>query len=599
MRFPSFQLIVDKTLKVVIDYPVECIISAIGTVAAIQLSYQSTDKQWEQLLLKIVMTAALALPSFLAVTIRSRFRRLAVQRKYLEYALIAAIPVIFFCSIGDSIKTKDVLRFFMLNTLAHLMVSCAGFVNRGSTHAFWQFNKELFLRIVTAAIFSGVLFVGLTGALAALNELFGLHMNGEWYFRLFATIAGIFNTWFFLSSVPQDAGELERDTDYPKVLKVFTQFVLVPLVTIYLAILLAYEAKIIIQWRLPQGWVSHLILAYGVAGILSILLVSPIRSTEGNHWIKAFAKWFYVLLLPLVALMFVAIGKRIGVYGFTEERLIVLLLAIWLTAISIFYLLRPNGDIRIIPLSLAIVALLLSFGAFKISEASQRSRLKNLLVKNGLLINDKATPLKEGKKIAFADKKNISSILYYLLENHGNSSVEPWFKTDSLENKEYSAYSDATRLVKSLNIEYVDNYTREEDSTARYQWLNYNAKREALNVAGYDYIIGMEDYMPQGLDDHSPEGFTTYKTLRDSVKIVQGKDTIAAFDPHTILDTLIKKYGPSLSSEQRLPRIEMKQIIATSSWDIAVYYDRIAGSMDISQSNGNLNFSGFILLKKK
>ncbi|HTN46432.1 MAG TPA: DUF4153 domain-containing protein [Flavipsychrobacter sp.] len=599
MRFPSFRLIVDKTLKVATDYPIECITSVAGTVAAIQLSYQSTDKQWEQLLLRIVMTAALALPSFLAVTIRSRFRRLAAQQKYLEYGVIAMILVIFFFSMDDSIKTKDVLRFFMLNTLAHLMVSCAGFINRGSTHAFWQFNKELFLRIVTAAIFSGVLFAGLAGALTALNELFGLHMNGAWYFRLFATIAGIFNTWFFLSSVPQEAGELERDTDYPKVLKVFTQFVLVPLVTIYLIILLAYEAKIIIQWKLPQGWVSHLILAYGVAGILSILLVFPIRSTEGNHWIKAFAKWFYVLLLPLVALMFVAIGKRIGVYGFTEERLIVLLLAIWLAAISVFYLLRPNGDIRIIPLSLATVALLLSFSAFKISEASQRSRLKSLLIKNGMLVNHKATPLKEGKKISFADKKNISSVLYYLLENHGNSSVEPWFKTDNLEKKEYSAYTDAAKLVKSLNIEYVDNYTREEDSTARYQWLNYNAKREALSIAGYEYMIGMEDYMPINLEDHSPAGFTVYKTWRDSVKIALGKDTIAAFDPHTLLNVLIKKYGSSLSSDQQLPRTEMKQMIATDSWDITVYYNRISGSMDTFRSDGTLNFSGFILLKKK
>src|SRR5690606_27206240 len=102
----------------------------------------------------------------------------------------------------------------------------------------------MFLRIITAVIFSGVLFAGLAGAIAALHALFGLDFRDEWYGRLFLWIAGIFNTIFFFAGIPEDAEALEREHDYPKVLKVFTQFVLVPLVTIYLLILLAYEAKI-------------------------------------------------------------------------------------------------------------------------------------------------------------------------------------------------------------------------------------------------------------------------------------------------------------------------------------------------------------------
>src|SRR5690606_13261371 len=151
---PSFNLIVDKTFKVAKDYPLECITSIVGTAAAIQMTYYSADKQYEQMLLKIIMVAALALPSFLAITIRSTFRKLSPQRKYMEYGIIGIGLTLFLLSTSETLSTKDEIRFCMLSVLAHLMVSCAGFVGRGSTHAFWQFNKDLFLSIVTAGIFS-------------------------------------------------------------------------------------------------------------------------------------------------------------------------------------------------------------------------------------------------------------------------------------------------------------------------------------------------------------------------------------------------------------------------------------------------------------
>ena len=177
MRFPSFQNIIDKTIKVINDYPLECITSIVGMAAGIELSYETKS---EDAVIKILLIAALALPSYLAVTIRSRFRKFSVQRRWIEYGIVTAILILFFWSIDNPIRTKDVIRFFLLNVVAHLMVSCAGFVNRGSTHAFWQFNKELFLRIITAVIFSGVFFAGLSGALAGVEVLFHLKIPERW-----------------------------------------------------------------------------------------------------------------------------------------------------------------------------------------------------------------------------------------------------------------------------------------------------------------------------------------------------------------------------------------------------------------------------------
>src|SRR3546814_3285549 len=46
------------------------------------------------------------------------------------------------------------------------------------------------------------------------------------------------------------------------------------------------------------GWVSNLIIAFAVAGVLSLLLVFPVRHSTGNKWILWYGKVFHWILLP-------------------------------------------------------------------------------------------------------------------------------------------------------------------------------------------------------------------------------------------------------------------------------------------------------------
>ena len=113
--------------------------------------------------------------------------------------------------------------------------------------------------------------------------------------------------------------------NYPKGLKNFTQYVLLPLISLYLVILICYEAKILVTLSLPVGWVSYLVLVFAIFGILSFLLVHPIATQTANLWMRTFNRWFYFLLIPLLGLLFWAILYRINLYGFTHERYYVLL----------------------------------------------------------------------------------------------------------------------------------------------------------------------------------------------------------------------------------------------------------------------------------
>ena len=124
-------------------------------------------------------------------------------------------------------------------------------------------------------MYSGFLYVGLILALSALKLLFDIEIHEELYLEFYIVIIGLFNTWFFVSGIPSNLEELENVNEYPKGLKIFAQYVLLPLLVLYLIILYAYGAKILIFWDWPKGIVSYLISCVSVLGILTVLLFYP------------------------------------------------------------------------------------------------------------------------------------------------------------------------------------------------------------------------------------------------------------------------------------------------------------------------------------
>jgi hypothetical protein len=326
------------------------------------------------------------------------------------------------------------------------------FIKSNRVDEFWNFNKNLFVRILTSGLYSGVLTLGLNFALVAIDNLFDVKIDGKIYGEIFVLIAGLFNTIFFLSGVPK-GNEIHELLTYPKGLKNFTQFVLIPLVVIYLIILLSYESKILILFSLPEGWVSILILVFSVAGILSMLLVYPLRHLSDHKWINQFSKWFFILILPLIGLLFWAIGYRISAYGVTIERYYVFILACWLTFITLYSILKPNYHIKLIPISLSIVGLISLYGpqsASGVAQISQTSRLKELL------------QIHQTKGLTFEQRKEISSTALYLFNNFNHNNLQPYFPK-AFKNDTTDLKLTINDVLISENIEFVNRYSTNED----------------------------------------------------------------------------------------------------------------------------------------
>lgn len=600
MKFPSLQQLGQSALKTVRRFPVPVFIAWVGTTVALVLIelnsyyYETRSKEIITLLERILRTCSLGLPASLAVNLYAQMQRFRFRQHVLAQGLVIALLLVYFLSSTDTFNFTEMLRFALLFVAVHLLVACLPYFSAGSSeqNGFWQYNKSLFLRILTAILYTGVLYTGLVIALVAIDQLFNVTIKSERYFQLFALLTGLFNTIFFLSGVPDDWESLQNDNSYPKGLKVFTQFVLLPLVTVYLLILYGYAIKIMFAGELPEGWVSYLVISFSVAGIFSLLLIEPIRNTQA--WIGTFGRWFYLALLPMIGLLFLAIRVRVATYGITENRYIVLIIAGWLTVTALYFLVSKKRQIRLIPISLCILALLSCAGpwsAFAVAERSQLGLLRELVSRNSA----------QSPQVSFEVNQRISSIARFFAAREKEKLLATFLPApvDSVLADTNTLYETekATRIVKAMGYRYVNEW---EDSTNSEQYVYYYAETpDVLPVGGYDYLLTYPN--PQ----YNSVNRKQYATAGDSLLIItdknhqtllllQQKDTLLRVDVQTFAEQLHKRHQGETQRAFPVSEMTLTSQSRRASGQLTI------GSLSLQERNDSLlirSFDARLLLK--
>lgn len=523
MKIPSLTKLFEEAKETFLRFPFVILSSVIGTFIMIYIIEKDATGKEHYHLQNAVICCGLGISFLLSLTLRNEVFKLPMAKNFIIQGVGIVFLATYYVWLPKEMTEVEVTRSLLFALGFHLLVSFTAFMNsdtdrQQNINAFWRFNKLFFIRILTAVLFSGVLYVGLGVAIVSFDKLFNVNIEGKIYAQLFFFILGVFNTWFFLAGIPKNIQEFYQEEPYPKAIKIFTQFVLLPLVTLYLVILYLYMGKIIIQWRLPEGWVSYLILCFSITGIFSLLLIYPIRDYAENRWIKIFSKSFYIALLPLIVLLFIAILTRLFEYGITEKRYFVFVLACWLTFVSLYFLISKTKNIKVIPISLFILSFGVSFGpwgAFAVSERSQMGRLEKLLTNNKILVDGKIIPAKD--KTSEKDQGNISSIIYYLAERNSTPVLQKWFgnSLDTILSKE--KYSQPSSIMKLMGLEYQYNY-REFTNSERKEYFNYHFdESKVTNVTGYDYYSSLQIYRRD--DDKKQWNDSTFITNLDSNKL--------------------------------------------------------------------------------
>ncbi len=494
MRLPSIEQLVRVGRGSAGRFPLILLSAAIAAAAGVLLP----DSSIEDTLAGVLYVATLGIPLALAVDLAAERRGTSGRTLWIARLVVVVILVAVYVGRLSWSEPVDLLRYVQLSVAAHLLVAVVPYLSVREWNGFWQYNRSLLLRFLMAAVFSVVLYIGLSIALLAVDNLLGVDVQGETYFRLWSVIAFLFNTWFFISGIPDDLEALDHRTDYPPALKVLGQYILSPLVTVYLLIITAYLGRILITRVWPSGWIGYLVSSVAVAGILSLLLLYPIEEREENRWVRTYARWFYLGLIPANAMLLLAIWKRIQQYAITEPRYFLVILSLWLAGISVFYAFTRSRNIKVIPATLAMLALVTFAGpwsAYAVSRRSQTVRLETLLERNGMLVEGSVrTPSGE---VSFDDRREIGAVLRYLAENHGTASIESWFPEGRLAEVDTIAggtepterrHADerAALIAAELGLDYVGSWTPGEG-----EGFNFSVEWDGppLRISGYDYVV--------------------------------------------------------------------------------------------------------------
>jgi hypothetical protein len=587
----------------------------LGTLAATVLIEISELKvEAENFCLRLIMVANLGLVLSLSLSLFFENNACSLLKKILLRCSILLLLVGLFFLIDPLKRETDFFRFILLALAAHLSVSFAAYFGKGHINAFWQFNRVIFLRFLIGGIYSAALFLGLAAAVGSMNFLFNFNFDWDTFAILWVWIVGIFQTVFFLSGVPVNLNGLEKDTTYPHGLKIFTQFVLIPLATVYAIILLAYEAKILLEWELPKGLVSNLILGYAVFGLLSLLLIYPVRNQDENKWLKTFSRSFYYVLIPLILLLLWAVLARVIDYGITEERYFLIILAAWLTFINAYFLLSKSQNIMIIPFSLCLLTIVSVYGpqgAFSTSRRSQINELKELFGNHGSLDGDKiiSLKLKPGKE----DMSRMINIVDYLVNMHGIESFSPILKRDlgivqdsllSVNAKKKYDSRTSNSEIKSRQRLWLYTYLNLKPDDASGSKLSLGTNRaEAFNM---DLLpLNEADYMlPLSVPSDTLSNIIDSRKLlisrvanQNKLKVIYGTE-----EKYIILDTLINQLEMEFEKQKLADKQDLQvsrelllKNLEFSGLSLQILFNRI----NFNDNKDLLSADAYVLIKLK
>ncbi|MBB6328940.1 hypothetical protein FHS59_004604 [Algoriphagus iocasae] len=627
MKFPSLSQLQNDAVTAINRFPLSLVSAGFGSFLFIYL-IEIDQFQQNLELVNLLLAFALGIPLFFCIDIYSEKKKLKPTHQKIGWVIALIILIIIFLSFPreNTFTTTRVpyIRYLVYNLTTHLLVAFVGYLKEKEDHAFWKFNESLFLRIALGALYSIVLYTGISLALGAIHLLFSLKIEPETYFQIFILVMGLFNTWFFLAGIPKNQEKIISPESYPKGLKVFTQFILIPLLLVYLTILYFYGGKIILTWDWPKGIVSYMIIAISVLGIFTYLLLFPIRDLKESSWIKTFYRAFYFLLFPLIVLLFLAIGIRVQEYGLTVNRYIILLMGIWLTFIALYFIFG-KAKIKTIPISLAAFMIFGAFGPwsmFNLSEYNQLDRLENILQEENILRDGKiqrevkwevtevnkfeAIGSKSTNQLDAEALDEVNSIVQYLEDYHGLEAVLDWFEQDlsalyrkaSEKNRIYFYIDYSQFVIESMGLKFIPDYLIGQDYPSD-KYFSYAIEQESIRIiTGFDYEFNFYSNegnykhqwtLPAGVEadmDFDPETQQLYFSLENSS---------VQLDLASFSDDLKNKFGSGHVGE--LSEKEVSFNYSDESVQLRIIFHSLNNN---GGENGKVDqFSGVILIGKK
>jgi hypothetical protein len=359
------------------------------------------------------------------------------RRRWLATGAGAILAGLYGWLVLDLERGTEGWRAFMLVAAAALWLLAVpalagprGRLLEGATDRVRAVASRVLLRGFGAALYAAALYAGLALALAAIDTLFELGLDDRIYAHVAGWIFMVLGPWIVLGAVPEYAQPVEPRREVATVVHRMLTYLVPPLLLLYYAILYAYTVRIVLTGEVPKNLVSPMVIAAGVLAALALFLFDP-RSREAG-WSRML-RAAPPLFLPLAVLGVYAVTLRVGQYGWTEFRLLrlIVLAALGLLAAAgtVETLGRRRFTLYVAPLAgagLLFLAAIGPWGVPALARASQQARLDAALREAGVDPAATApTAALEERTVPHEVYRDIGSTAGYLARSHGVAALPP------------------------------------------------------------------------------------------------------------------------------------------------------------------------------
>lgn len=488
-------------------FPLTLFMSTILAISLICLREGQFSSNSREILRRINMVLGLGIPLSLSIKLFiERFFRQNKSMLFLLQLLGTGFLALYYFVFLRNYEVVAMARYLV--TMIFLILAFLYIPRLKNDNHYEYYIMDVYYSFALTFIYSLVLYLGIAAIFLTIDSLFDVNIKGEFYYYMFLIVSLVFAISLFSSKIPSIDEEF-KNIEYTKALKMLILYIVIPLISIYTAILYVYFAKILITMEWPKGLVSHLVLWYSTISVGIVFLITPIL--EENKLAKVFKIWFPKVILPVLLMMFMSIGQRINQYGITENRYYLIVLGLWVTGIMLYFSLKKPLRNIIIPISLSIVMLNSVFGplgSFAISKSSQNKRLEKILNNNNMMENGQIVPK---DTVSVKDKREINNIITYFNTKHNLQDI-----------KSFPKDIDINKIDNLTGFKYEQYYPHLEGQD---RYFNYGSNdiEDIINIKGYDYYLKINSWDETKKD---VDGLTLQYNKLKNMLIVSENDKI-------------------------------------------------------------------------
>lgn len=462
-----------------------------------------------------------------------------------------------------------------------------------------SFSDSFFISqkaFIVSAIYGLVIMAGVSGVLGAFQALVYRNMDVKIYGYLGVAV-GFLTFTLFLGYFPsfrqgEDIDEINSVKEQPKFIYVLFESILTPIMMALTLVLLIWSVRVVLQGMdVSFNRLSSIASSYVIVGIWLHMMLAKHESKLAEFYKKAYPFAGILILIFEAWALFVQLNK----FGFKTAEYSFLM--IWIFAsISVFLLIflkeKAYRKIAITAVVVAIVWVLPILGYQDITFNSQVKRLEEILIQQGILIDNKI--LAKDKGLEYTKRGEITDAVDFITSSEKTNTPD-WFKKDLSDEK---VFKDTFGFEKTYGV-----YEEETE----YSSSNFRLQTDVIDIS--DYSLGLNIDLNEEMDavksfkgekgEYTIEIKNNSKGIPD-IKVKLEDKLVIQKDLEEYLSELLSKYPLEENREKELAFEDMNLVLEGEDLAVLLVFRNIDVFSDKIQDRTDyyVNFHGIYIKYK-